>query len=205
MASRDDMVIRPSIEEEAKAATPTQARERRHARFGKKKGRLFRKLALARGARRLARSVGVSRGAMAAGTVGRLVSLGAVGVAAAAAVAARLVSGRSFGGMGAVINRTVLGDADERALARQLATQQLLANPLVTRVVGTQGMTSQIYRLHEIFTREHLKTVRGTSRILEHEAFDVDAKLDMLILNMRDKVKELAATFTDVTNIKEAR
>lgn len=204
MTSRDDMVIRPTLEKD-QAAAPTRAREGRQViGTGKRRG-LLAKAARVQAARRAIRRVGrvaPARGIM----LGRVLGVSVAVAATVALVVARLASGRSFKGMGAVVNKAVLGDVDERALARKLATDQLLANPLILSEAGLgDSLSPQIYRLHEIFTQEHLATVRGTSRMLEHGAFDVDAMLDMLILNVADKVKEMVGVFAGVTNIKEAR
>jgi hypothetical protein len=197
------MVIRPTLEKD-QAAAPTRAREGRQViGTGRRRG-LLAKAARVQAARRAIRRVGrvaPARGVM----LGRVLGVSAAVAATVALVVARLVSGRSFKGMGAVVNKAVLGDADERALARKLATDQLLANPLVLRVAGTQGITSQIYRLHEAFTQEHLATVRGVSRTLENEAFDVDSTLDLLVLGVIRKIKQMTGRAVDIPTVKGAR
>ncbi len=187
MANRDDIVIKPTLEQE-RAATPTRGREGRVVLGDRKKGRLLRRVAKARAARRVVRGGGARGGA---GISGRLAGMSFVVASVVALVAARLLSGRSFGGMGAEVKRVVLGDVALRDIARQSATRQLLASPHILRVAARTGTDNpQIRRLHEVFEADAYREAKGAATILESGFFDVNNTIDLLILRAQKKFLE---------------
>ena len=187
MQFRDDMVIKPTLER-ARAATPTRAREGRVVLGDRKKGRLLRRAAQARTARRLTRR-GAGRGG--AKIAGRLAGMSFVVASVVALVAARILSGRSFGGMGAEVKRVVLGDVALRDIARESATRQLLADPHVLRVAARTGSDNpQIRRLHHVLESDAYLEAKGAATILEDKFFDVNNTIDLLILRAQKKFLE---------------
>lgn len=183
MANRDDMVITPTLEKPGRAAAPTRARARRTV-IGAKRGRnLLRRAALARATKRrlLGARAGAATAARGAGAA-RLARGGAIVLAAVlAAIAIRLASGRSFKGMGHDIAKHVLGDADERAIARNLAIGRLLASDHVASIANRYGNTEEIQRAFEIQETLLYRRVRGTAAFLEDRRFDVNGALDVLV------------------------
>ena len=176
MSNRDDMVIRPTLEE-GKAAAPVETREERRAMRGtRKKGRRLRKAAQAQAARRVARARG-------GGMMAWLPTTAAI--VAAAVVAARLTSGRSFGGMGAEIKKAVLGDEALRAIARSQAMKQLMSHPRIMRVVSRTGSDNpQVRRLHASWMAHHYRTAKGAQLIALDKDFDANNALDVLIVRL---------------------
>ena len=214
MAGRDDMVIRPRLDEQ-RAAAPTRAREERRIAGARNRRGIFARIAKARAARSLRRrrrarsggrrvraarsgAPGLLRGT--ASTVGRGAGRAAVAnpvgaiVAAlvvAGVVATRLVSGQSFENIGQQVNNILLGDLDEGARASAETRNRLGGDSDIARIIGQEGrVNSQIAALHKSLARMAKRDALGASLIRSEKGMQVDSTLDILIVRARDKFLE---------------
>ena len=131
MASRDDMLMIPRLEEGQSASFVRAREERQLAKFGKGRRGTLRRIAKIKAARvaksKLARGRGrrlhAARGGMGLGTAARVgrvmnpVGLAVVSAVVIGGIATRLSTGKSFANVGAGLNKAILGDLDERARA----------------------------------------------------------------------------------------
>lgn len=196
MANRDDMVLTPTLEEE-KAAAPTLAREGRTV-AGRRKGkrRLVRRAAIAHAARRRVSKVArAARTARAGGGLGAgrfALGAGVLGLAAvAAAIVWRLQSDRSFKGAGHDIAKALLGDLDERAIAREMVLDRLRSSPELMYHIGRHGVTPEVRQLGASLEKLYYPQVKGAAMFDEDPYFDVNGSLDMLILRAKEAVISL--------------
>lgn len=215
MSTRDDMVIRPTLDEAPGASVSLRAQEERLV-DQLQKGKLARRLraaAQASAKRRLAARAARARrmstvaragsaavrgaGSAAARGIGRLGARAAgtpVGLIAAAVIVAgvvtlRLASGQPLEGTGEAVNRMILGDTDDEARAKMATRAQFGGDSDIARIVGQEGkVNSQVRSIAEDIQRINFRDEKGAS--LLREAFPSNNALDMLILRARDKLLE---------------
>lgn len=209
MTRRDDMVFRPDLGRRiAEPTAPVRARaDRIAARRAEAKGGPIRRAAGALAARklllrrrRIARLQGLRGARSARGGAGPkaarfipnpLAILATVGVAAAA-VATRLISGRSFEGIGQEVNNILLGDLDDEARAKRTVRERFRGDPNIARIVGQEGkVTGQIAALGEDLFKLELEQEKARSAFASHPRFQVNGYADMLILRIRDKIQQV--------------
>ena len=202
MSGGDDMIMRPTIGPIAQPTAAVRARADRQVaanqdqRAGliQRMARLRRQRSLARAARgraslrRAARAgTGVARTARAASMFGRAASLGnPVGASLTALLVAGLVTlrlgtGRPLEGIGAELNKVILGDLDEEARAKTSVRGQISGDPNLARIMGQENaVNAQITKvskdLYDFARREEI------ARTALSEAMPVDNLLDNLIL-----------------------
>lgn len=198
--SRDDMVIRPRVDAQPGASAPTRARQERVFDRERRPGGIVpRMLRHALGSRlALGAASGLGRFAVSFGRAAapRVLLANPIGLlvgalVTATVVATRLVSGRSFEGIGQEINNVILGDLDETALASRDAREELLGNPNVARIIGQEGrVNAQIGALHKRLAEIRKRDRVGRTLFMSDPEFDVNNTLDILILRGRDKLLE---------------
>jgi hypothetical protein len=139
-----------------------------------------------------ATSVGASVG----GSFSRVVGGGPVGWMAAAiglasVAAVRGLSGRSFEGMSLEVERVLLGDSPEDAMAAQEARDALTGSAQVLRVVDARGDSTgddlrRIYEMQRGLSRQRIKGEREIRRKL-----DVNSPMDLLALRLWEAMRKL--------------
>lgn len=202
MSRRDDMVFRPSLGPQARPTAPVRAREdRRIAESVEGRGgrvSVAARLVALRAARRLARRQHVARSGsrrLAAARTGgaglrgiRLLGGVVTAFVVAGVVALRIASGQPLEGIGAQVNRMLLGDLDDHARAKLATRRQLQADPDLARIVGQQGeVTPQIAALGRDLYELNLRDEKAKS--LFAEAFPANNVVDMLILRGAEALK----------------
>jgi hypothetical protein len=200
--SGDDMVIRPTIGHPG-GPQPVRERakeERRFADLGKRHGMMhrLRVMATRRGAAALARGAAsgfarnfgaraVSRAA--ANPIGLIIGALVVG----AVVVGRLATGRSFENMGQEVNKAILGDADEYALATMDARNALSGRDDVAGIVGRMGgASSQVRSVFEDMRRINKQERDGRTLFLSDPAFQVNNEFDIMVVALGDRMKQAA-------------
>jgi hypothetical protein len=202
MSGRDDMIMRPTIGPIAQPTAAVRARADRQVdanrdqRSGliQRMARLRRQRSMVRAARGRARmrraaqaGTGIARTAKTASMFGRAASLGnpvSAGLTAllvAGLVALRLGTGRPLEGIGAEINKVILGDLDEEARAKTSVRTQLQGDSNIARIMGQENVVNaQITKvskdLYDVARREEI------GRTALFEAMPVNNLLDNLIL-----------------------
>jgi hypothetical protein len=102
-------------------------------------------------------------------------------VLAAGVVALRVASGKPLEGMGAEVNRMLLGDADEKSRAWNLTRQGLQSDPNLSRIVAQEGgVNAQVEAIAKGMAEFHEREQKGISLLTEE--FPVNNMLDMLIV-----------------------
>jgi len=209
VTNRDDMVLIPRFDTQYSGSAQHQAREeRRTAALGKKrsvlrriaKARAARKLRRARTARSGRRAVSAAKGARgamkAASAVGRQVAGGAgraavanpigaivAAVVVAAVVAIRLGTGRSMENMGAQVNKMLLGDSDEEARSYMDTRKRFSGDRHIVRMIAQDGANnSQLKSIFDDIREAREEELKGASKFLEDDMFQVNSTLDILIL-----------------------
>lgn len=180
----DEIVFRPSVGD--LSAPRQRAKTERAIAAQGRSGGLFQRLASMRVARvaasRAQEAISVSRAAGVGGGSARLAAGGAVTLAIAASIALlRIAADRPLEGIGAEVNRLVLGDDDDAARAAMAVRGQLGDHANVARVVGQEGkVNAQIQRIGSDLRRQALNLERGKS--LLEEAFPANNIIDMIVL-----------------------
>lgn len=204
MASRDDMVLVPTIEEVGVAAARVQAREDRILeRMAGRKGAI-RRLAKIHALRRARRKIQLIRAARtargASGTLGAArnarflanpVGLIVGALIVVGGVAGRLAAGRSFENIGANINNAILGALDEEARATIDTRSRFSSDPHLARIAGIEGVTPQMRSIFADLKRIREDELKGDAVFNESHDFDVQSRLDLLILKITEKVRQL--------------
>lgn len=198
------MVFAPDIGRQRLPTARVRAVEERRMVQAKGRGGVVRKLRQLRRLRRAAklrssapggrlarfgRAGGAARGAgRAAGrAIGTPIGLVVAAIIAVGAVAVRLGTGRPVEGLGADLNKAILGDADDKARARNTARETLKGDPDIARIVARDdGLNRQVKALLEEETRNNLLHERGASNI--REELPVNNLFDMLVLRARDAI-----------------
>jgi len=196
---RDDMVIRPRLGREPRAAAPVRAREeRRVARMRKKGGvlhriakfRLAQKTARVASALRLARAARMARAGSAAARFGGRAAanpVGAIiaGVAVASIVAVRLISGMPFEGIGERINQMFLGDLDEEARAKMATRNEIESDRDILRIVAKTGAkNAQVRSIFKDLYQLNLRKEKAAA--LFRREFPINNTLDLIILGAKN-------------------
>ena len=202
---RDDMVLIPRLEDVGKPSAFTRAREEQHAeRYGKgRRGHLRRiaqikaarvarrRMARRRGARVRARKTGGS--GMSYSAAARMVNPAGLAIGAVllvGGVTARLATGRSFGNMGANLNKALLGDLDERARADAFVRKGFQSDDMLMRAVGqTPGTADQVHSIFKDLRDMKQKHLEGVSMFMEDAHFDADDPFSMLIDAVADEIR----------------
>lgn len=201
--SRDDMVIRPLLDER-QAAAMTRAREDRRFAGGRRKGGILNVAMRALRARKLkrlrrrfeseAKVVGAARrgahasqylapkGKVPLSPLGLILTAGVVGVA----VAARQISGRSFENLGNQLNRMLLGDMDDKARAAISVRNHFSSDRHLAWIAGKEGeVTSQMRSIQKDLLDFAERYEKGKSLFLEAKEYEVPTTIDMLINRIR--------------------
>ena len=164
MSGRDDMVMRPTLEEVHGTDAATRGRVSRRIQEQESGRGLFSRLARRRAAERLARrrvgragvrnlagrrTMGMAlrstagRALAAAGKTGRFMlnpatATGMLGLFAATYAASRM-TGATFSEVGQFLNNNLLGDIDDEGRARTMAAEKILSDPNVAAHIGRRG------------------------------------------------------------------
>ena len=205
MTNRDDIIIRPRLGDVNSSAVTRAREERRIAGRGRGKrglvARLLRRKAAAKFARRQAGKFGrrsatvragsaALRGGSKAGGARALANPAGAIVAAlvvAGVVAVRIGTGTSFEGMGAKLNKMLLGDMDEQARATMDVRKRLSGDSHLARITAQEGgVNSQILSIAEDMRDIRKRELDGSSTFLENEEFQANTTLDILILRAKD-------------------
>lgn len=171
MSGRDDMILRPTLEDVHGTDAATRGRVSRRIQEQESGRGLFSRLARRRAAERLARrrvgragvrnlagrrTAGMAlrstagRALAAAGKTGRFMlnpatAAGMVGLFAASYAASRM-SGASFSEVGQFLNNTLLGDIDDEGRARTMAAEKVISDPNVAAFIGRRGQVDSDMR-----------------------------------------------------------
>lgn len=187
---RDDMKFRPRLpqtRQHTKAAAAhrreTEAKNLRRGILGRNVARLVRAKSIQTASR-----FGLGRFASRASVVGGA----AIAVAVtAAAVAGRLMSGRSFENMGQNLAETLLGDTRPEAVARRQTREAMQANEVVMFEAGRRGeITRQMRQMGEDLYQRNLMAAKGRFAVLADAGMMVNSPIDMLVLGLRNKFVE---------------
>lgn len=154
------------------------------------------------GSRVAARGAARGAGRLVANPVGAIITAAVV----ATIVGVRLSTGRPLEGLGADINRAVLGDMDEKARARANVRESLSSNPELARIAALNGgPTEQMRQVFDGLVEVEEREVIG--RTLLEERFPANNIVDLMILRaaelFRGKVKEGAAGGTSAAPERE--
>lgn len=149
--------------------------------------RMRRHRQMTRGVRmaRMGSGLRVAAGRMAARTPWGLV---AAAVAAVVTVGIKVKYGKTFGQLGAELNRLTLGDADDAARASSMTRQQVMNNPYVRLETAASGSTEYANQMFTNLYPDNLQREKGRS--LFEEEFGVSNTWDMLIDQGVAKFKE---------------
>lgn len=196
MSSRDDMVLRPTIEDHGSDAA-ARGKIARRIHQQRERGGLFTRIARAQLARRMHR--GATRTAMRglqAGVRGMRkfagmgtqvfssslrgvtalinpTSMGAMAASAAGLLVYRHYTGATFSQMGSGINEFVLGKIDDEQRARVKVGQALASNDNLQMFVARFGVTDDIRKAAELMLPNILnEEVQKTAYELEFPAID---------------------------------
>lgn len=198
------MVLVPSIEAENDTPAQQEAREARahdsapRSRFWQRirRAQQLRRVQRLRTQRQALRARALARTgsrAAARGAAGRVaarggarvianpVGLAITAVVVAAIVSIRLSTGRPLEGLGADINKAILGDLDEQARARMNVRSRFASDPILQRIAAANGgPTAQMVEIFNSLYDRDLAEVLGRTRI--EERFPVDNIVDIMIL-----------------------
>ena len=183
MSSRDDMVLRPRLQgvTGAKPKAEQRAAVERSLRARSGLGRFIANRAKAYSARTLsgaAQESGLARG------IGGKAGVAAGAVVVAALVAARLISGKPFEGMGLELQTMLLGDQPQEAIAKQRTREALQANEGIMQIAYRYGFTDQILKVQDNLYKMNLTEETNKHKI--RTMIPVDGTLDLLILRLRN-------------------
>lgn len=183
MSSRDDMVLRPRLQgvTGAKPKAEQRAAVDRSLRARSGLGRFIANRAKAYAARTLsgaAQESGLARG------IGGKAGIAAGAVIVAALVAARLISGKPFEGMGLELQTMLLGDQPQEAIAKRRTREALQANEGIMQIAYRYGFTDQILKVQDNLYKMNLTEETNKHKI--RTMIPVDGTLDLLILRLRN-------------------
>jgi len=199
--SRDDLVLRPTLGGDLQATATRRAGDAgKMGNVGGLLGRVRERAEQRRGASTAVRAAAI-RGTIA---VARYGARGAASIAARGAASApglilaalvvggfaavRLGTGQPLEGLGADINRIVLGDADDEARARMATRDRMTGDAQLVRIAGQEGQVNAQLRkvfddLYELNRRDEV----GATKL--REAFPVNSTLDLWILAAAEALK----------------
>ncbi len=182
--SRDDMVIRPRLQGSYAEAAQQAKQARALDQAMSKRGKIGRFVSF-RAKSYVARTLtGAAEQSGLARSVGGTTAVVAGAVIVAGLVAARLVSGKSFEGMGNELQAMILGDKPQEARAKKRTREQLQANEGVMQLAGHYGITDQMREVGEKLYKLNLADETGRNKI--DRMFPQDNTLDLLILRLRN-------------------
>jgi len=178
------MVIRPRLQgsyaEAAQQAKQARALDQAMSKRGKI-GRFvsFRaKSYVARTLTGAAEQSGLARG------IGGKAGVAAGAVIVASLVAARLLSGKSFEGMGLELQTMLLGDKPQEAIAKRRTREALQANEGIMQIAYRYGFTDQILKVQDNLYKLNLTEETNKHKI--RKMIPLDGTLDMLIIRFRN-------------------
>jgi hypothetical protein len=182
-SSRDDMVLRPRLQgvTGAKPKAEQRAAVERSLRARGGLRRFIANRAKAYAARTLsgaAQESGLARG------IGGKAGIAAGAVIVAALVAARLISGKPFEGMGLELQTMLLGDQPQEAIAKRKTREQFQQNEAAMQIAGRYGITDQMRQAGEKLYHLNLAEEVGKNKI--DRMFPQDGTLDLIILRLRN-------------------
>lgn len=182
-SSRDDMVLRPRLQgvTGAKPKAEQRAAVERSLRARSGLGRFIANRAKAYAARTLSRAAqesGLARG------IGGKAGIAAGAVIVAALVAARLISGKPFEGMGLELQTMLLGDQPQEAIAKRRTREALQANEGIMQIAYRYGFTDQILKVQDNLYKMNLTEETNKHKI--RRMIPLDGTFDMLILRLRN-------------------
>lgn len=182
-SSRDDMVLRPRLQgvTGAKPKAEQRAAVERSLRARSGLGRFIANRAKAYSARTLSRAAqesGLARG------IGGKAGIAAGAVIVAALVAARLISGKPFEGMGLELQTMLLGDQPQEAIAKRRTREALQANEGIMQIAYRYGFTDQILKVQDNLYKMNLTEETNKHKI--RRMIPLDGTFDMLILRLRN-------------------
>lgn len=136
-----------------------------------------------------------------AASLGNPVSAGLTALLVAGLVALRLGTGRPLEGIGAELNKVILGDLDEEARAKNSVRTQLQGDSNIARIMGQENVVNaQITKvsrdLYEFARREEI----GKSALFE--AMPVNNLLDNLILRAASALQTGWERFSGPANME---
>jgi hypothetical protein len=112
-------------------------------------------------------------------------SSSAVGVVVIGAlVAARLISGKPFEGMGLELQTMLLGDQPQEAIAKRRTREALQANEGIMQIAYRYGFTDQILKVQDNLYKMNLTEETNKHKI--RRMIPLDGTFDMLILRLRN-------------------
>lgn len=215
------MIMRPRVgRPRREGRAKREAKTERGVANAKRKGRLFRRMNRARAAKRAftarkragmasrvgragragftaARTVGgAAARAGARAAVANPVGLVIAGLVIGGAIAARLVTGRSFENMGENIKSMLLGDLSEEAVAKRDTRMAMSSDAELARIVGQEGrVNSQIISIGRDLKAIRKRDLDGSAAFKKDRDFQNNGTIfDQLIIRARDK---LVASFKD--------
>lgn len=191
-SSRDDMVIRPKLGSHGNAAEEA-SRKRAQRKATSKRSRLGSMLRrqVARVGRRMAiGNPGVSLAEDFAGSVGRTATSGqailGASILVGVAVAARLLSGKTFETMGHDLARELLGDDSPESSAKRITREQLQRSDGIMGIAGRSGITDQMRDLGGKLYKANLLKERGRAMFMQDKNFQANGTLDIIILRFQN-------------------
>jgi hypothetical protein len=112
-------------------------------------------------------------------------SSSAVGVVVIGAlVAARLISGKPFEGMGLEVEAMLLGEQPQEAIAKRKTREQFQQNEAAMQIAGRYGITDQMRQVGEKLYHLNLAEEVGKNKI--DRMFPQNGIFDLIILRMRN-------------------
>lgn len=203
MTSRDDVVIRPRLDDLKASRAPSVARQYSIVDKLKHPRSLLRSLVRHRVEQQAARAamgrtlrsgaavagegegLGVSAGFAGRSAIGSAgMILGAVAVGAL--IAARLSGNQSFENMGQELKHRLLGDNANEALASMEAREQLASNPHIAAAMAQGGATKDMIAAYNGIRELRLRQHKGEDAFMRDERFQVNGVLDNLLIRARE-------------------
>ena len=190
-ASRDDMVITPSVEGTKKSVTGIDERqEKRIAGSSRRRQRrLGRNISTTRAARRARGRIAASNsraagGARALGAFGR--AAGVTGALGALAIIITIAGRRALGGgnMEATMTRLkkdLYGSHHTNAIGNKKALQAIMSHPYLLDVIGSEGSTAAAAPLFELRSRRSAGAARGFEELKTYEEFTQSNELEIVV------------------------
>jgi hypothetical protein len=184
--SHDDVVLRPKPDV-GKDAVRTRAAQERVAAKQKQKAKLLERIKKAALARRATQLL-------------RLRVLAAAGATMAVAAAARLMSGRSFENMGENISALMFGGMGPEAAAAQAARDLITSDPRLAR--SFRDNPEQVLGIFQGMQELALDRAKGRQAIMVDPRFQVNGKLDQIILRTADEVVQAVSDHVQQTDLR---
>lgn len=189
--SDDDMVIWVKVADEGQGNAPRE--QHRQDVVDKVVSRKRKGLgeAIARKIRRKAAKTAVGLARRAVGIRLPPANPIAVGVAVlivAGLVAGRLMSGRSFEGMGQDLRKTIFGNLSADAIAKQSTREAFESNDALMMIAGREGISKPMRMAFDQIYQLNKTEAEGRLKLLGDRDLQVNNMADMLILSMRTKL-----------------